>query len=145
MTDIERLLAIEEIKRLKSKYFYYLDQKDWPRWQAEVWAADARLEVPEVSMTLVGADDIVKFTAENAGNQISTHHGHMPDIEILSADTAKGLWAMEDILRLPKDQPAPYGYSYLHGFGHYHETYIRGPAGWRIQSTRLVRQYVERM
>jgi len=25
MTEIEKLLAIEEIKRLKSTYFYYLD------------------------------------------------------------------------------------------------------------------------
>ncbi|MGB8362944.1 MAG: nuclear transport factor 2 family protein, partial [Rhizomicrobium sp.] len=74
----------------------------------------------------------------------STHHGHMPDIEILSPDTAKGVWAMEDILRLPKDSPAPGGYTYLHGFGHYHETYVRGPAGWRIKTVRLTRLYVER-
>ena len=143
VTDVQQLLAIEEIKRLKSKYFYYLDYKDWTRWKAEVWAPDARLEVPEVSMVLVGVDNIIKYTSEHAGNQISTHHGHMPDIEILSDDTAKGVWAMEDILRLPKDQPSEYGYTYLHGFGHYHESYVRGSAGWRIKSTRLVRLYVE--
>ncbi len=144
MTDIERLLAIEEIKRLKSKYFYYLDHKDWARWKAEVWTSDARLEVPEVSMDVVGVDNIIKFTSESAGNQVSTHYGHMPDIEILSDDTAKGIWAMEDILRLPKDQPSVYGYTYLHGFGHYHENYVRLPIGWRLKSTRLTRLYVER-
>jgi hypothetical protein len=68
----------------------------------------------------------------------------MPDIEILSPDTAKGVWAMEDILRLPQDQPSPWGYTYLHGFGHYHETYVRRPDGWRIQSVRLTRLHVER-
>jgi hypothetical protein len=144
MTDIERLLAIEEIKRLKSRYFYCLDYKDWARWKAEVWAPDGRLEVPEVSMIVEGVDNIIKYTSESAGNQISTHHGHMPDIEILSADSAKGIWAMEDILRLPKDQPSRYGYTHLHGFGHYHETYVRSSVGWRIKSTRLTRLYVER-
>jgi hypothetical protein len=145
MTDIERLLAIEEIKRLKSKYFYYLDHKDWARWKAEVWAPDASLDVPEaLEEPVVGVDNIIAYTSLNAGTQISTHHGHMPDIEILSPDSAKAIWAMEDILRLPKDRPAPGGYTYLHGFGHYHEAYVRGPAGWRIKSTRLTRLYVER-
>jgi hypothetical protein len=144
MTETERLLAIEEIKRLKSKYFYYLDYKDWARWKAEVWAPDGRLEVPEVSMSVEGVDNIIKYTSESAGNQISTHHGHMPDIEILSADSAKGTWAMEDVLRLPKDQPSRYGYTYLHGFGHYHETYVCTANGWRIKTTRLTRLYVER-
>lgn len=144
MTDIEKLLAIEEIKRLKAKYFYYFDYKDWERWKSEVWAPDARLEVPEASMDLHGVDAIIQWCAEAAGNQISTHHGHMPIIDILSDDTAKGIWAMEDILRHPKDRPSPHGFTYLHGFGHYHETYVRGPNGWRIQSTRLTRLYVER-
>jgi hypothetical protein len=144
VTDVERLLAIEEIKRLKSKYFYFLDHKDWARWRSEVWAPDATLEVPEaLQQPVVGVDNIIAWTSESAGNQVSTHHGHMPDIEILSPDTAKGVWAMEDILRLPKDRPSPYGYTYLHGFGHYHETYVRGPNGWRIQSVRLTRLHVE--
>jgi hypothetical protein len=68
----------------------------------------------------------------------------MPDIEILSETTAKGLWAMEDILRRPKDEPSEYGYTYLHGFGHYHETYARLPQGWRIKTTRLTRLHVEK-
>ena len=145
MTDVERLLAIEEIKRLKSRYFYYFDYKDWARWKAEVWAPDGRLEVPEASMDVHGVDNIIKWASQSAGSQISTHHGHMPDIEILSDDTAKGVWAMEDILRLDRATPAPGGYIYLHGFGHYHETYVRLAVGWRIKSTRLTRLYVERL
>lgn len=144
MTDIEKLLAIEEIKRLKAKYFYYFDYKDWERWKAEVWAPDARLEVPEVSMEVSGVDNIIRWCAESAANQVSTHHGHMPIIDILSDDSAKGIWAMEDILRHPKDQPSAHGFTYLHGFGHYHETYVRLRGGWRIKSTRLTRLYVER-
>ena len=145
MTDIERLLAIEEIKRLKSKYFYCLDHKDWPTWKSDVFAPDASLHVPEArEEPFVGIDTIISWVSASAGDQVSVHHGHMPDIEICSADTAKGVWAMEDILRLPKDRPAPMGYTYLHGYGHYHETYVRGPSGWRIKTVRLTRLYVER-
>jgi len=145
MKDIEYLLAIEEIKRLKSKYFYYLDHKDWEHWKTEVWAPEATLTVPEISEEPVrGGDTIAAWTASRFETVLATHHGHMPNIEILSPDSATGIWAMEDILRWPKDSPGPTGDTYIHGFGHYHETYVNGPAGWRIQSSRLTRLYVER-
>jgi hypothetical protein len=37
--------------------------------------------------------------------------------------------------------PRPAGGSghFLHGLGHYHETYVRTPGGWRIASLRLTR------
>lgn len=144
MTELERLLAIEEIKRVKAKYFYYLDHKDWAGWKREVFAEDAGLYVPEARPEpYVGIDTIIEWVAYAAGTQISVHHGHMPDIEILSDTTAKAIWAMEDTLRYPMDRPGAYGYTYLHGYGHYHETYIRTAAGWRIQTTRLERLYVE--
>jgi len=146
VNDIERLLAIEDIKRVKARYFYYLDHKDWSGWKRDVFAPDASLDVPEaLQEPIVGVDAIIEWVSENAGEQISVHHGHMPDIEILSESEAKGIWAMEDILRLPEDKPAPLGYAFLHGFGHYHETYVRRPEGWRIQTTRLTRLYVERV
>jgi hypothetical protein len=143
MTDIEKLLAIEEIKKLKAKYFYYFDAKDWAKWKAEVWAPDAALDVPEVNVVVEGVDSLIAWASKSAGNQVSTHHGHMPIIDITSDTTATGIWAMEDILRLPKDQPSQYGYTHLHGFGHYHEQYVKLPQGWRIKRTRLTRQHVE--
>lgn len=146
MTEIERLLAIEDIKMLKAKYFYGLDHKDWRLWKDEVWAPDASLHVPESGEEpFVGADAIIAWVAESTGDQVSVHHGHMPMIEITSADTATGIWAMEDRLYRSKNRPLESGHTYLHGFGHYHETYVRGPSGWRIHSTRLSRLRVERV
>lgn len=143
MNDVERLLAIEEVKCLKSRYFYYLDHREWERWRDEVWAENGLLEVPEVlDAPIRGADNIVAWAASRCEHQRSIHHGHMPDIEILSADSARGIWAMEDILRW-RDLPSKaQGYSVLQGYGHYHETYIRSDAGWRIQSSRLTRLHV---
>lgn len=145
MDDIQSLLAIEAIKRLKARYFYYLDHKDWARWKAEIWAPDAALYVPEVlDEPVVGVDAIVAWTVSRFGDVIATHYGHMPDIEILSPDSATGIWAMEDILRWLDDAPGPGGYSHIHGYGHYHETYEKLDSGWRIKSTRLSRLHVER-
>jgi hypothetical protein len=147
MTDIERLLAIEDIKRVKSKYFYCLDHQDWAGWKREVFAPDASMDIPEAQKEpVVGIDRIIEWVSFNVGVQVSVHHGHMPDIEILSADSATGIWAMEDILHRPKNQPHTSGipFTYLHGFGHYHESYVRGPVGWRIKTTRLSRLHLER-
>jgi hypothetical protein len=143
MTDVEKLLAIEEIKRVKSRYFYGLDHKDWEFWRREVWAPDARLEVPEVGQDVVGVDNIIAWVSESVGDQVSVHHGHMPDITITSADTATGVWAMEDRLYRTKARPLADGSTYLHGFGHYHERYVRTADGWRIASTRLTRLRIE--
>lgn len=143
MDDVARLLAIEEIKRLKARYFYGIDHKDWDLWKAEVFAPDGRLEVPEVGMVVAGIDAVIEWVAAQAADQVSVHHGHMPDIEILSDTTAKGTWAMEDRLYRSKEHPLHDNVSYLHGFGHYHETYVRLDSGWRIQSTRLARLRVE--
>jgi hypothetical protein len=143
MTDIEKILAIEEIKRVKSKYFYGLDHKDWDLWRREVFAPDGRLEVPEADMVCDGFDAILAYVTAACGDQVSVHHGHMPDIEITSDGTARGVWAMEDRLYRTKEQPLADGSTHLHGFGHYHETYVRTPSGWRIASTKLTRLRVE--
>ncbi len=144
MTDLERLRAIEDIKRLKGLYFFYVDGKQWTRWQTEVWTPDARLELDDGTV-LEGAEKITRLiSAVLVDDQITTHHGHMPIIDILSDTTATGIWAMEDIIRTPKDKPSVKGYTRMQGFGHYHEAYVRTPDGWRIKSSRITRQHVER-
>lgn len=143
MTDVEKLLAIEEIKRLKANYFWGLDHKEWDFWSREVWAPDARLIVPEASREEAGIDAILAYVSTATADQVSVHHGHMPNIEITSDTTAKGVWAMEDRLYRTKEHPLEDGSTYLHGFGHYHETYVRLAVGWRIQTTRLIRLRVE--
>ena len=143
MTDVEKLLAIEEIKRLKSNYFWGLDHKDWEFWRREVWAPDATLIVPEASREEAGIDAIITYVSTATADQVSVHHGHMPNIEITSDTTATGVWSMEDRLYRTPEHPLEDGSIYLHGLGHYHETYVRLAVGWRIHTTRLTRLRVE--
>jgi hypothetical protein len=63
----------------------------------------------------------------------------MPEIEVTSPTTARGVWAMEDKLRWPEDSPL----AGLHGYGHYHEEYVKVGGAWRIARTTLTRLRVD--
>lgn len=144
MNDIERLLAIEEIKQVKAKYFYGLDHKDWELWRREVWAPGGELHVPEFQAEpFKGFDAVLAYVSASVGDQVSVHHGHMPDIEILSDTEAKGVWAMEDLIWRSKEHPLNGEYSHVHGWGHYRERYVKLDVGWRILETELTRLRTE--
>jgi len=146
VTDIERLIAIEEIKQLKARYFRCMDTKDWPGLQA-VFSDDAELDMrgeaadksKATDALIVGAANIMPFIRNAVLDLMTAHHGHMPEIEITSSTTAKGIWAMEDVLKWPEGAAV----KTLHGYGHYHETYRKTDDGWRIQSSRLSRLRVD--
>jgi hypothetical protein len=140
MQDLEMLAHIEAIKRLKSRYFYHLDHKNWEGWRTEVFCLDATMDVQEARPEpLRGIDNILTFLIPLLDGVLTVHHGHMPDIQILSSTTAAGVWAMEDVLFWPKGRRPDGVEGRVHGYGHYHETYVRESAGWRIKSLRLTR------
>ena len=144
MTDLERYHAIEEIKQLKARYFRHIDGKDWDSWR-DVFAPDAELVVAfegdgpgTPDNPVVGAAEIVAFVRPSIDALVTVHHGHTPEIELTSPTTARGLWAMEDLLSLPDG-----GGQVLQGWGHYHETYERIDGQWRIKTLRLTRLRVD--
>jgi len=144
MDDLGKLLAIEAIKAVKSRYFHGLDHKDWDLWRLEVWAPDGELLVPEHRPEPYrGVEEIIGWVRESVGDQVSVHHGHMPDIVIESDTTARATWAMEDRLYRTREFPLADGSTYLHGFGHYRERYVRLDRGWRLASSQLTRLRVE--
>lgn len=143
MNDTERLLAIEAIKQAKAWYFYGLDHRDWTIWREKVWTADGRLEVPEAGIVVEPLETVIAWVAQSTADQVSIHHGHMPMIEFVSENEAAVVWAMEDRLYRSEAHPLAGTVRYLHGFGHYHEIYVRSVSGWRLRSSRLTRLRVE--
>jgi hypothetical protein len=128
------LLAIEAIKQLKARYCRYLDTKDWAAWRA-LFADDFVSDTSEAGGKLiVGADDFVAFTRKGIGRpaQATAHQVHAPEIELTSATTARGLWALQDVVRFGP------GVS-LVGYGHYDETYESIDGRWIIKSSKLTR------
>lgn len=144
MDDLQRLVAIEEIKQVKARYFYGFDHKDWDLWRDQVWAPDGELHVPELRPEpFRGFDAVLAFCRESAADQVSVHHGHMPIIDFVSDTEAKVIWAMEDLLFRTPQHPLHDGSTFLHGWGHYRETYVKLDRGWRIKTCQLTRLRVE--
>ncbi|SRR5579875_1013731 len=140
MTDIERLIAAEEIKQLKARYFRCMDTKQWSGWE-EVFTADAVMDVSEEQVDqhiIKGRDKIIPFVSKVLEGVVTVHHGHMPEIEVTSPTTARGIWSMEDKLRWSN------GKTTLHGYGHYHETYEKVDGKWRIKTLKLTRLRIDR-
>jgi hypothetical protein len=130
----ETLRDIEAIKQLKARYCRHLDAKDWVSWRA-IFADDFVSELAvKGGWRRLGVDDFMAYTRGTLGrpSQCTVHHVHAPEISLTSITTARGVWAMNDVVRL---LPAVT----LHGYGHYHETYEKLDGQWRITSSRLTR------
>jgi hypothetical protein len=138
--DLATLLAVEDIKKLKARYFRHLDAKDWASFET-LFAPDAVMdmtgETGDPASVIVGAAAIAAFVGGSVEGVVTVHHGHMPEIDVTSPTTAAGVWAMEDLLRWEGDNPL--GLRSLHGFGHYHETYRCEGGRWLIASLTLTR------
>lgn len=152
MDAAAQLLAIEQIKQLKARYFRFMDTKDWTNLRT-VFCDDAEFDA-RASLSLDGAgesgraaesndwvvqggDAILTFIKGAAGHLQTVHHGHGHEITILSDTSASGVIAMEDQI-----WDMATGAEFLHGCGHYHETYRREADGWRILTSRITRLYV---
>jgi uncharacterized protein (TIGR02246 family) len=123
---------IEAIKQLKARYCRTMDTKDWAGMRA-VFADDVTMDTSEAGgAVMTGADDFMAFLQEALGEVVTVHHCHTPEIDVTSATTATGIWAMEDMLRWP-------GGMELHGYGHYHEIYEKRDGTWCITSSKLTR------
>jgi uncharacterized protein (TIGR02246 family) len=128
----ELLENIEAIKQLKARYFRTMDTKDWGGMR-RVFTDDVVMDVSEAGGELMsGGDDFIAFLSQTLAEVVTTHHGHMPEIDVTGPTSATGIWAMEDMLRFADG-------SELHGYGHYHETYEKTGDDWRIKSSKLTR------
>ncbi|WP_225205178.1 nuclear transport factor 2 family protein [Novosphingobium huizhouense] len=148
MTEIDpvaRLIAIEEIKQLKARYFRLMDTKDYAGLRT-VFADDAvfdaacslSIEPAEDTENWIhqGGDNIAAFVEAAVDPLRTVHHGHCHEIEVLSATEARGVIAMEDKIWDAQ------GKLFLHGMGHYHETYRKDGGAWRIVTSRITRLHV---
>ncbi|MEU6603027.1 nuclear transport factor 2 family protein [Streptomyces flaveolus] len=137
MRDLEEIIreldAIESIKKLKARYFRFVDEKKHDE-LAALFTPDARLTTDGI--TWKSPTEFANTIRDLTGSAPSVHHGHMPEIDITGPDTATGIWAMEDLLTFPAGEGAPEGH---HGYGQYHETYRKVQGQWLIDTLLLTR------
>jgi len=145
LDPVSRLIAIEEIKQLKARYFRCMDTKDFVGLR-KVFADDAVFDA-SCSLSIEPAEDVANWI-HSGGDTIAAfveaavaplrtvHHGHCHEIELLGENEARGVIAMEDQIWDADGAP------FLHGMGHYHETYRREADGWKIVTSRISRLHV---
>ncbi len=148
-TEADTMLAIEEIKRLMARRIRAMDTKDWAEYDT-CHAPDATLESfgtqpaqhqPPGGVAR-GKTQILEMIRKVVDGRIkltTVHHAHMPEIELTSPTTARGVWAMEDLLWWRNGARE----EHLHGWGHYHETYVKIDGHWLIRSRMLTRLRVD--
>ena len=135
MSD-SNFMSFEQIKQLKARYFRFIDTQDWDA-LSEVFTKDAVLQWgPEAGQVMEGRDAILAGLIANLEGAVTCHQGHMPEIELIDAEHASGIWAMTDRVDHPD--------YLLIGYGHYHEEYVKQDGRWRIQRLKLTRLHEER-
>ena len=105
-SKLEKLLDIEEIKKLKYRYFRGIDMADMELLES-LFTDNASLDYRGGSYRwqVKGKKDILEQIA-NAfhSDALACHQGHHPEIEITGLNTAKGLWYLSDIFTDTKTQ-----------------------------------------
>ena len=137
MDRLERLEAIEAIRQLKARYFRMIDTKQWdllPR----LFTRDLRIVAPDGKIWMEGGDQYAASLKYGLTDAVSCHQGLTGEIDIFDADTAAAIWAMQDVITWTDKHPRE-GWKAIVGRGHYHETYRREGAEWRIATLSLTR------
>jgi hypothetical protein len=133
------LVAIEQIRQLKYRYFRTLDLKEWDDFGdclAEDVVARYGTQAMNEPLHFDNRADVVAFMAGNLGPGIITVHiANHPEIEV-DGDRATGSWAFEDTVIVPDFKVQ------IRGGGYYRDDYRRDADGkWRIAGTGYERIY----
>ncbi len=130
------LLEIEALRQLKARYFRLMDEKCWDEWR-QVFCDDFSgvFRGPHPEVLFHSGDEIVSVMREMLKDAVTVHHGHTPEIQLLSATRATGIWAMMDYVQM--------GEQHFRGYGHYYDQYRREDDGWRILHTELRRLHIQ--
>jgi len=133
------LAALEDLRRLKYRYFRTLDLKLWDDFAATL-TDDVQgpygTKVYGESLALDGRQAVVDFMRSKLSDDILTVHiAQHPELEV-DGDEATGSWAFEDTVIVPSFNVL------IRGAGYYTDRYRRGTDGqWRIAATSYDRIY----
>jgi hypothetical protein len=133
---VRRLSDLDEIKQLRARYTRYIDTQDWEGMRSVI-TADFYSETDRGRID--GRDEVIATVSGSLAGASTAHHCHTPEITITGPDSATAIWAMQDHVKVTLNG-APFSFR---GAGHYHETYVRTPEGWRISSSTLKRLSVD--
>jgi hypothetical protein len=132
------LLEVEAIKRLKYRYCRCLDLKRWDELE-QCLAEDATSSYGDGKYSFTGRAAIMAFLRDALGphTMISSHRVHHPEIDLTGPTTARGVWALEDVVIVTGADLT------IRGSAFYTDEYVKVDGEWRIRHTGYERIYEE--
>jgi hypothetical protein len=140
MDDVQRLIALQDIRELMARRVRCLDEKDWIGF-ADCYAEDAiSYSLSANGETGVHGNRVIAEGVKKALEGVATAHNlHEPEIQLVSENSATAIWPLNDLLSWEKD-----GKRYwLRGYGHYRQVYKKVGGRWLIKEHRLTRLIME--
>jgi len=136
--------AFAEIGMRKARYCRYVDTKHWEEFR-ELFSDTPDIRFIDTEGRTIHAftsvDEFVTKTAGYLEGARTIHQVHNAEMERSAADQVQAVWSMEDYLVFPAgDDQRP---ASMHGYGHYHETWVFEDGQWRIAKLELRRTILE--
>ena len=128
---LQRLEDLEEIRRLKHRYWRCLDLKLWDE-MATCFTEDAEASWGEGRYHFEGREQILGFLRRALGvesGSITVHQGHHPEIDFVEPNRARGRWSLYNYMMVASRDRG------VREVAFYDDEYLRTDAGWRIHRT----------
>lgn len=139
MSDIEWLVALEEIRQLKARRDRYVDAHDWDAYQA-LHAPDhvsyhAAIPGEEEPVAWTSSEEMIRNVRKimTEIDTITVHHSYDPEIVLDTLTSARGIWAMTaaKVAEGLDGKPA-----WQITYGNYYETYEKRDGQWLFTTRR---------
>ena len=137
MTDLEKLLAIEEIKLLRHRWSRFVDEGSWAE-IAGLLAPDAELDLTSTRRAsgqdiepIKGAEAICLWLEESVGRiPDQLHVVTMPEITFLSDSKAEAIWRQQSFIPGAQGKDGKCGL----GFGTIKDSYVKVSGRWLMRT-----------
>jgi hypothetical protein len=134
LTGIEKLRALEEIKRLKAQRDRAADTKDWALYES-LHAPDHVSENGDYGRW-TSAAEMIANVRQSMENLVTLHHSHTPEITFESPVLAHCIWAMEGMSFWRQGGED----HWFQAFGHYFESCEKRDGRW-VYTSRALKYY----
>ncbi|HKC81698.1 MAG TPA: nuclear transport factor 2 family protein [Gemmatimonadaceae bacterium] len=151
MSDVERLVAINEIREVMARYARHADHKEFED-LAGLFTPDGTFTPHKVDgsvwMHMEGRDGIATTISESVGNAQVLHQLFSYETEVLSPTSATSVVSMADMLIRPEGEAVASNdntsFKTMRGYGHYHGDFVKVDGRWYIKTlvqTRLKMEF----
>lgn len=134
----EDLVDIEAIKAIKYRYIRGVDLRDGDLIGSTL-TEDASAAYSAGKLSFQGREAIVSFiiTSMPAGDFLTAHRVHHPEIVLTGSDTATARWALDDTVIIRSANLT------LRGAAYYEDELVKRDGEWRIKHTGYRRLFEE--